>query len=58
VKLIKELHALVWTIAGILLVLITLSGPTLTKATVIFVVGLIVHFLGVLLSGDDNIEDT
>lgn len=58
-KLIKEIHAQVWTISGVLLVLITLSGPTLKKATTIFVVSLILHFLGVLFSDDDdNIEDT
>lgn len=58
-KLIKELHAQVWTISGVLLVLITLSGATFAKARLIFGISLVLHFAGVLLTKDeDNIEDT
>ncbi|CAB4145742.1 hypothetical protein UFOVP1219_73 [uncultured Caudovirales phage] len=53
-KLIKELHAQIWTVAGVILVLITLSGETLSKATVIFGVSLALHFIGVLFTNDDK----
>lgn len=48
-KWIKELHAQIWTICGTLLVLYTLTGQTLRLATITFVAGLGLHFLGVLL---------
>ena len=53
-KLIKELHAQIWTICGVALVLITLSGATLTKAAWTFGVSLLLHFTGALLSKDDD----
>lgn len=60
-KLIRELHAQVWTISGVLLVLITLSGATFKQARLIFIVSLVLHFAGALFVSDDdsdNIEDT
>lgn len=53
-KLIKELHAQVWTLCGVALVLITLSGATLSKAAWTFGVSLVLHFSGALLTKEDN----
>lgn len=53
-KLIKELHAQVWTLCGVALVLITLSGATLSKAVWTFGVSLVLHFAGALLTKEDN----
>ena len=53
-KLIKELHAQVWTICGVALVLITLSGATLTKAAWTFSISLALHFVGVLATRDEE----
>lgn len=52
-KLLKELHAQVWTICGVALVLITLNGITLTRATMAFGISLVLHFAGVLFQNDD-----
>ena len=52
-KLVKEFHALAWTLAGTGLVLITLSGDTRTIALWISGVTLAVHLLGVLVSKDN-----
>lgn len=53
-KWIKELHAQIWTVCGTLLVLYTLTGQTLRLATTTFVIGLGLHFLGVLLPEDSE----
>ena len=55
-KLIKELHAQIWTVCGVALVLITLSGATLSKAIWTFGVSLLLHFAGALLSKDDDTD--
>lgn len=52
-KLIRELHAQVWTVLGVALVLITLSGVTFTRALLAFAVSLVLHFLGLLLPDDE-----
>jgi hypothetical protein len=52
-KLIKEFHALAWTIAGTGLVLITLSGETRDLAIWISAAALAVHLFGVLISKED-----
>jgi len=54
VKLLKELHAQVWTICGVALVLITLNGITLQRATIAFGVSLALHFAGVVLQKDSE----
>lgn len=56
-KLIKELHAQVWTLCGVALVLITLSGATLSKAAWTFGVSLALHFVGVLFTKDEDNTD-
>jgi len=48
-KLTSEFHALIWTAAGTLLVLITLSGDVQKLAIQISVAALILHLIGVLL---------
>lgn len=57
-KILKELTALSWTLAGTGLVLITLAGRTRFWGIVISLVGLGLHFLGVALTdkGNDNEE--
>lgn len=52
-KLFKELHALLWTLAGTALVLITLSGAVKVMALWITVVTLIMHFLGTFFDKDE-----
>ena len=52
-KIISEIHALTWTLAGTGMVLITLSGSTRTLGIQITLVAIMVHMLGVLL-GDKN----
>ena len=52
-KLFKELYALLWTLAGTALVLITLSGPVQTMALWITAVTLAVHLVGSLFTKDD-----
>jgi hypothetical protein len=52
-KLIKELYALAWTLAGTGLVLITLSGQVRSYALAISVSTLIIHIGGVLVKKDD-----
>lgn len=51
-KLFKEIHALLWTLAGTALVLITLSGAVRTMALWITGVTLLLHFIGSLFSDD------
>ena len=53
-KLIKELHAQIWTVCGTLLVLYTLTGQTLKLATYTFVASLGLHFLGTALPEKDD----
>lgn len=56
-KLIKELHAQVWTVLGVALVLITLSGVTFTRALIAFGISLILHFVGLLLPDERDGDD-
>jgi len=56
-KLIKELHAQVWTVLGVALVLITLSGVTFTRALIAFGISLILHFVGLLLPDEGDGDD-
>lgn len=44
-----ELHALAWTLAGAITVLITLSGATRTQGLWISAAALVIHLIGVLL---------
>lgn len=53
-KLVRELHSQVWTILGVALVLITLSGVTLSRAAIAFGVSLVIHFIGVALIRNDD----
>lgn len=53
-KFFKETSALSWTLGGTGLVLITLSGPTRALGLWISVISLVVHFLGVLFSEDEE----
>jgi hypothetical protein len=53
-KVLKELHAQVWTVLGVALVLITLTGETLSKAAWAFGISLVIHFAGALLTSDDD----
>lgn len=57
-KLWEELTALSWTIAGTVLVLVTLSGPTQIIGFWISVAALVVHLFGVFIrfSDKDNTE--
>jgi len=48
-KILSEIHALTWTLAGTGMVLITLSGNTRTLGWRITIIAIIVHFLKVLL---------
>jgi len=53
-KFFKETSALSWTLGGTALVLITLSGPTKVLGLWISAIALVVHFLGVLFSKDEE----
>jgi hypothetical protein len=53
-KFFKETSALAWTLGGTGLVLITLSGPTRALGLWISAISLVVHFLGVLFSEDEE----
>lgn len=55
-KFFKESYALIWTIAGTAMVLITMSGDVLKYAIWISVIGLSLHFGGLLFikEGDDE----
>lgn len=55
-KLFKEWHALVWTVVGTALVLITMSGDVLQKAYWITGIGLAAHFFGWLFFKEDKDE--
>ncbi len=53
-KLTAEFHALIWTAAGTLLVLITLSGSVQKTAIQISVIALVLHLIGVLIRKDSE----
>lgn len=56
-KFFKEIYALLWTLAGTALVLITLSGSVKVMALWISGITLLVHLLGSLFTGNDT-DDT
>lgn len=51
-KLLNETHALVWTLAGTGLVLITLSGQVQKYGLIISGASLLVHLVGVIMKKD------
>lgn len=53
-KLLKEVHAQIWTVCGTLLVLYTLTGQTLKMATWTFIGALALHFIGTTLPDDEE----
>lgn len=55
-KLFKEGYALVWTISGTALVLITLSGQVLKWALWISAISLLAHMVGFVIWGGEDEE--
>lgn len=55
-KLLDVLDGLNWTVAGTILVLITLSGPTKTQGIQIFVFALLLHLMIAMLKPSDDEE--
>lgn len=53
----KSILGEAWTLAGVLLVIITLSGEVRTQAIVISAVALLLWFAGNALDRDDEEED-
>ena len=53
-KFFKEIYALLWTLAGTALVLITLSGSVKVMAIWISGITLLVHLLGSFFTSDDD----
>lgn len=53
-KLTSEFHSLIWTVAGTLLVLITLSGDVQEIAIWISLSALALHLVGVLMKKDND----
>jgi hypothetical protein len=53
-KLINEIHALAWTLAGAGTVLITLSGDTRVQGIWITVAALVIHLFGALIKKDSE----
>jgi hypothetical protein len=53
-KLVNEIHALAWTLAGTGTVLITLSGNTRTQGIWISAIALVVHLLGVVAKRENQ----
>lgn len=53
-KFSKEISALAWTLGGTAMVLITLSGKTLTQGLWIAGVSFVLHMVGVLASKTDS----
>lgn len=53
----KSILGEAWTLAGVLLVIITLSGEVRTQAIVISVIALLLWFAGTALDRDDEEED-
>jgi len=56
VKLLKELHAQIWTVCGTLLVLYTLTGQTLRMATYTFLASFGLHLIGALVMNEGEEE--
>jgi hypothetical protein len=54
-KFFKEIHSLLWTLAGTAMVLITLSGPVKVMALWISGVTLIAHLLGAFFTKNDDL---
>jgi hypothetical protein len=52
-KLLNETHALIWTLGGTGLVLITLSGQVQTYGIIISVASLMMHLIGVVIKKDE-----
>lgn len=52
-KFFKEIHSLLWTLAGTALVLITLSGTIRATALWISGITLMVHLLGAFFQQDE-----
>jgi uncharacterized membrane protein len=55
-KLFKEGYALVWTVSGTALVLITLSGEVLKYALWISGASIVAHMIGFVLFGGEDDE--
>jgi hypothetical protein len=53
-KLVSEIHALAWTLAGAGTVLITLSGDTRTQGIWITIAALAIHLIGTLIKKDSE----
>jgi hypothetical protein len=53
-KILSEIHALTWTLAGTGMVLITLSGQTKTLGWGITFVAILIHLLGVYFKENDE----
>ena len=53
-KLLDILDGLNWTVAGTILVLITLSGPTKSQGIQIFVFALLLHLLIAVIKPSDE----
>lgn len=47
-----------WTLAGVLLVIITLSGPVRQQAIYISGIALLFWFAGLILDSNDDTEDS
>lgn len=56
-KFFKEIYALLWTLAGTALVLITLSGSVKVMALWISGITLIVHLLGSFFTSQEDDDD-
>jgi len=57
VKILKDIHSLIWTVVGTGLCLITLSGATRRSGLFITAIGLTLHFVGLLLPEDKDSSD-
>ena len=53
-KFLNVLDGLNWTVAGTILVLITLSGPTKTQGIQIFAIALALHLMIAMLNKSDD----
>lgn len=56
-KILKDIHSLIWTVVGTGLCLITLSGATRRSGLFITAIGLTLHFVGLLLPEDKDSSD-